>query len=148
MRPNLVDPGVPTGEFAVDPGPKPKRRILTDPGSVDMKAVSRTLGEWKEFAATKSSELLASWSQEEAVALVNQLAKAGFFETQKFGVYRHGGTVGWLSGLVEFPELSKVLVKLVTEIAPKAAFTSVMVSHNSLRSMHKDFTMTRAPTTM
>ena len=38
-----------------------------------------------------------------------QLAEGGFFEDRKFGVYRHGGTVGWLSGLAEYPEVTKLL---------------------------------------
>ena len=71
-------------------------------------------------------------------AFVNQLAEGGFFENRKFGVYRHGGEVGWLTGLVEFPDLSKVLTRLIVEVEPEASFTSVMVSHNSGRSMHKD----------
>ena len=104
-----------------------------------MKAVTKSSLEWKEYATNKSADLLDSWDQEEAFRVVEQLARTGFFESKKFGVYRHGGTVGWLSGLVEFPELSKVLARIVLEINPVAAFTSVMVSYNAPRAMHKDF---------
>ena len=79
-----------------------------------------------------------SWDHEGAVNFVNMLAEAGFFESRKFGVYRHGGEVGWLTGLVEFPDLSRVLTRLIVEVEPGASFTSVMVSHNAERSMHKD----------
>ena len=140
VRPDLIDPGEPTGELIVDPRSRPRRRIPEKraPSGVEMRSISKTTDEWKEFAATQSQKILDCWNMDEAVALVNQLARVNFFKDRKFGVYRHGGNVGWLSGLVEFPELSKVLVKLVLEVKPEAAFTSVMVSHNTTRSMHKD----------
>eukprot|EP00439_Symbiodinium_sp_Y106_P026580 s3624_g3.t1 len=141
VRPDLVDPGVPTDAMVVDSPPRPKRRIgeKRPVEDVEMKAVTKSSLEWKEYATNKSADLLDSWDQEEAFRVVEQLARTGFFESKKFGVYRHGGTVGWLSGLVEFPELSKVLARIVLEINPVAAFTSVMVSYNAPRAMHKDF---------
>ena len=141
VRPNLVDPGGPSDELVEEFAPKPRRRILekTGPENVEMKAMSKTPDELRQYVAAKSTELLASWSLERAIQLISYLADMDFFGSQKFGVYRHGGTVGWLTGLVEFPELSKVMVKIVIEIEPGASFTSIMVSHNSLRTMHKDF---------
>ncbi|CAE7388014.1 RE2 [Symbiodinium sp. CCMP2456] len=91
------------------------------------------------MATTGAEEVLREWSCEKAIELVKDLARLGFFEKKKFGVYRHGGTVGWLTGLVEYPQVAKVLTKLVVEIQPDATFTSVMVSHNGVRGMHKDF---------
>ena len=69
VRPNLVEPGAPTGEYVADPEPKPRRRILekTDPANVEMKSITRSADEWKDFAFSRSSEILMSWSQEEAV---------------------------------------------------------------------------------
>ena len=141
VRPDLVDPGVPTDIMVADSPPRLKRRIAEKRPmeEVEMKAVTKSSLEWKEYAKKRSADLLDSWDQEEAFKIVAQLASMGFFESKKFGVYRHGGTVGWLSGLVEFPELSKVLARIVLEINPEAAFTSVMVSYNAPRAMHKDF---------
>ena len=49
------------------------------------------------------------------------------------------GTVGWLTGLIEYPDLTKVLTRILVEVEPEAQFTSVLVTHNTTRSMHKDF---------
>ena len=141
VRPDLVDPGAPTTEFRVEDAPKPRRKIVTktNPQGVEMRAVGKVGGDIKELAITRAGELLTSWSTKEAVKLVNDLAELGFFQSKKFGVYRHGGAVGWLNGLVEYKEVAQVLVRLMLDAMPEAAFTSVMVSHNSQKGMHKDF---------
>ena len=54
--------------------------------------------------------------------------EAGFFDERKFGVYRHGGNVGWMKSLAEYPELGKMMAKVVLESCPEATFTSIMVS--------------------
>ena len=40
---------------------------------------------------------------------------------------------------MEYKEVAQVLVRLMLEAMPEATFTSVMVSHNSQKGMHKDF---------
>ncbi|CAE7945558.1 unnamed protein product [Symbiodinium sp. KB8] len=141
VRPDLVDPGAPTTEFRVEDAPRPKRKLATktNPQDVEMRAVGKVGSDIKELATTKAGELITSWSTEEALRLVNDLAELGFFQSKKFGVYRHGGTVGWLNGLVEYKEVAQILVRLMLDAMPEAAFTSVMVSHNNQRGMHKDF---------
>ena len=69
---------------------------------------------------------------------MDELAEADFFTERKFGVYRHGGAVGWLTGFAEFPQVSRALAKMVTEIVPEATFTSIWVSRNIQRLMHTD----------
>ena len=141
VRPDLIDPGVPTTEFHVENAPKPKRKVVTktDPQHVEMRVVGKVGDDLSELATTKAGDLLSRWSTVEAVSVINALAERGFFQSQKFGVYRHGGTVGWLNGLTEYREVAQVLVKLMLEAMPEAAFTSVMISHNGQKGMHKDF---------
>ncbi|CAE7233290.1 RE1 [Symbiodinium sp. CCMP2592] len=141
VRPNLVDPGRPDAELCVDDRSKPKRRVMgkTKLDEVEMKKL--TVGE-KELGAVATAEaeqLLQNWDLEKAKNLVIQLAREGFFSNQKFGVFRHGGTVGWMTGLVEYPEVSRMLSRVVTETCPTASFTSILVSCNTPKSIHKDF---------
>ncbi|CAE7771761.1 ycf43 [Symbiodinium sp. CCMP2456] len=141
VRANLVDPGAPDDDLYITTPPKPRRRVTekTDPKDVQMQAMAMTSDEIKELATTKAKEITNDWSLVQAMDLVEKLAGGGFFEHRKFGVYRHGGTVGWLSSVEEFPDLTKLLTKIVLEINPEATFTSVLVSHNTPRTMHKDF---------
>ncbi|CAE7231831.1 TY5A, partial [Symbiodinium sp. CCMP2456] len=141
VRANLVEPGTPDEDLYIATPPKPRRRITekTDSKEVQMRAITMTSDEVKELATVKAKEITDDWSLVRAMALVEKLAEGGFFEQRKFGVYRHGGTVGWLSSVEEFPDLTRLLTKIVLEINPEAAFTSVLVSHNTPRTMHKDF---------
>ncbi|CAE7211830.1 RXLR161 [Symbiodinium sp. CCMP2456] len=118
-----------------------RRRIdrKISPDKVQMRATTASPEDAGTIATTGAEEVLREWSSEKAIELIKDLARLGFFEKKKFGVYRHGGTVGWLTGLVEYPQVAKVLTKLVVEIQPDATFTLVMVSHNGVRGMHKDF---------
>ena len=61
-----------------------------------------------------------------------------FFSDKKFGVYRHGGAVGWMKGIEEFPDLVRLTCKVTCEIDPTATFTSMLVSCNALKPFHKD----------
>ncbi|CAE7767389.1 ycf43, partial [Symbiodinium sp. CCMP2456] len=141
VRPNLVDPGLPGGDLRVDTLPKPRRRVpqKTESKDVEMRVVRKLTEDIKELGTTAAREVLDEWSLEQALRLVDALAEKEFFADRKFGVYRHGGAVGWLSGVEDFPDLTKVLTRIVQEIDPEATFTSVMVSHNTPKVMHKDF---------
>ena len=139
VRPNLVDPGPPEEELRVE-APKPKRRIVTKTGPelVEMRAAALMTDEAKVVANTRAEEVLTDWSWDKATQLIYDLAQVDFFSTRKFGVYRHGGAVGWLSGLVDYPSISKLLVRYVTDTNPEATFTSLLVSYNAPKGMHKD----------
>ena len=141
VRHGLIDPGGPTDVLQVDSEPRPRRR-LTDkvsPNAVEMRAIVKVDDDVITLATERAQELLEQWSIEGAMSLIKALAAKEFFENKKFGVYRHGGTVGWLTGLIEYPNLTKVLTRIVVELEPEAQFTSVLVTHNTTRSMHKDF---------
>ncbi|OLQ05641.1 Retrovirus-related Pol polyprotein from transposon TNT 1-94 [Symbiodinium microadriaticum] len=141
IRHGLIDPGAPEDVLHVPAEPRP-RRWLTEklsPDNVEMRQLIQQNDDVGTLATDRAHELLEQWSTDGAMDLIRVLASKGFFENRKFGVYRHGGTVGWLTGLVEYPSLTKVLTKMVVEMAPEAQFTSVLVTHNTTRSMHKDF---------
>ena len=139
VRPNLVDPGRPEEELRVEP-PKPRHRVVTKTGPelIEMRAATLMTEEAKLVANQLAEKVLVDWSWEEATQLIYDLAKVEFFNTRKFGVYRHGGAVGWLSGIVDYPAISKMLVRYVTDTIPEATFTSLLVSFNAPKGMHKD----------
>ncbi|CAE7305023.1 unnamed protein product [Symbiodinium microadriaticum] len=105
---------------------------------VDMKVVSVDKSTTPAKVEEQATSLLEVWTIEEAYQFVDELAEADFFTERKFGVYRHGGAVGWLTGFAEFPQVSRALAKMVTEIVPEATFTSIWVSRNIQRLMHTD----------
>ncbi|CAE6966013.1 RE1 [Symbiodinium sp. CCMP2592] len=141
VRPNLVDPGQPEVELRADDKVKPRRRVTekTSPAGVEMKKLKAENKDLGSLATSEAAKLLQSWDVEEAKELVVQLAREGFFDAQKFGVFRHGGTVGWMTGLLEYPEVSKMLARVVKESCPLASFTSILVSCNVSKAIHKDF---------
>ena len=103
-----------------------------------MGAMAKSLDELRGLAVEPAKEILDSWSLPDAMSLVATLAKAEFFEQLKFGVYRHGGSVGWLKGVPEYPDLSRVLARIITEHEPEATFTSILVSCNTGKDIHRD----------
>ena len=140
VRANLVDPGPPEEELVVQEPPRPKRRLVekTPMGSIEMKRVNLSQEELGEYATARAQALLEKWSYEEAVRLVDELAQSNFFVDVKFGVFRHGGSVGWLTGTQEYPEVTRVLSTMVLETLPEATFTSMWVTRGSNRGQHKD----------
>ena len=113
-----------------------------------MKQVNLDPGQVQEMATMGAQKLLETWDYEDARDMVVDLAHRGFFDEVKFGVFRHGGTVGWLKGFDQYPELSRLLARMVLEAEPTATFTSIWVSHNSMRPLHQDLNMMNGPTTM
>ena len=138
VRPGLVDPGPPAEEWKVDDKPRRRLKAKTSYDRVEMKRVNLTREEQVTMATTTASQMLEVWDHEDARELVVALAEKGFFDELKFGVFRHGGTVGWMTGLEQYPDLSRLLARLVLEVEPTATFTSIWVSHNSQRPLHQD----------
>ena len=148
VRSGLRDPGLPDAQLHVSDDPR--RRVVGKRGAehVEMKQVNLDPGQVQEMATTGAQKLLETWDYEDARDMVVDLAHRGFFDEVKFGVFRHGGTVGWLKGFDQYPELSRLLARMVLEAEPTATFTSIWVSHNSMRPLHQDLNMMNGPTTM
>ncbi|CAE7373607.1 GIP [Symbiodinium sp. CCMP2592] len=108
------------------------------PELVEMKVLALNESELGAYAKTKAKLILEDWDVTKATELVGELGEAGFFEDKKFGVYRHGGSVGWMKGLPDHPELGTLLAKIILEFSPEATFTSIMVSKDCDRGYHKD----------
>ena len=140
VRPNLIDPGQPSTELVVEPV-KPRRRLgeKSRIDDIELRAVAVSGDEVKHWATEEAKDILENWDFHRAKILINHLARAKFFNERKFGVYRHGGSVGWMKGMQEFPDLVKLLTKFVTEVEPTATFTSILVSFNTQKALHKDF---------
>ncbi|CAE7364368.1 unnamed protein product, partial [Symbiodinium microadriaticum] len=139
VKHHLVDPGLPT--YEEEDVSRPRRKVVgkTPVKDIELRPIDLKGEELDEWIKTKATNLLDCWDQEEAVEMVDDLAEAGFFEDMKFGVFRHGGAVGWMRGFSEHPELSKVLSSILTYNNPEATFTAIMVARNMDRGMHKDF---------
>ncbi|OLP92560.1 Retrovirus-related Pol polyprotein from transposon TNT 1-94 [Symbiodinium microadriaticum] len=138
-RANLVEPGGPDLELRAEI-PKPRRRLKEKSSieNVEMRAAILEEEDIMKLATVTAEQVLSSWDVEQAQLLVTRLAMGHFFENRKFGVFRHGGAVGWMKGIDEFPHLVKVLAKLVLDSYPDAAFTSMLVSYNNKKQLHKD----------
>ena len=139
-RKKLVDPG-PPDEVVEAEIPKPRRRLAekTPVEQVEMRSMKLTDTDMDEYAETRSAVLLQDWDQKQATHLVDDLAEHNFFEERKFGVFRHGGSVGWLRGLGDYPELTKLLSRLILTANPEATFTAIQVARNMDKGMHRDF---------
>ena len=141
VRPRLIDPGLPQQELYVEHPPRPRRRVpeKMPVGRIEMKGLQITNEELTEYVKRRSECFLRDWDQDEAVRLVDELAERGLFEEVKFGVFRHGGSVGWMRGFAEYPELAQVLSQMILNVNPEANFTAIWVARNSERGLHKDF---------
>ena len=139
-RRKLVDPGPPTEEVEVAV-PKPRRRVTTKTpiAEVEMRAMDLKNQDIDEYAEARSAILLQDWDLQQAADFIDDLAEHNFFDERKFGVFRHGGSVGWLRGLGDYPRLSALLSKLITTANPEATFTAIQVARNMDRGMHRDF---------
>ncbi|CAE7229590.1 GIP, partial [Symbiodinium sp. CCMP2456] len=103
-----------------------------------MRKLQLSREELSEYAKDRSKALLDNWSYEEAERLVKELALSDFFDDVKFGVYRHGGVVGPLSGQTDYPEVTQVLSKMIQEVTPEATYTAMWVTKTSKLGIHKD----------
>ena len=140
VRPRLIDPGLPHEELQVEEAPAPRRRVVGKMPleSIEMRRMELSEEELGSYVRDRCKVLLENWDRGVALQVVDEVAETGFFDDKKFGVYRHGGTVGWLRGLHEHPELTRVLTRIVTEINPEANYMAIWVARNAERGMHKD----------
>ncbi|CAE7780733.1 unnamed protein product, partial [Symbiodinium sp. CCMP2456] len=140
VRSQLRDPGPPVCPELIPHMVKPRRKLTTKTPAehVELRSVNHKSLDLDDYVGTKARLLLEEWNQEEAVKLVDELAEAGFFDELKFGIFRHGGAVGWMRGFSEHPELSKVLSRIILTANPEATFTAILVGRNMDKGMHKD----------
>ncbi|CAE7227151.1 unnamed protein product, partial [Symbiodinium sp. CCMP2456] len=115
--------------------PKPRRRLAEKSRveDIEMKTVTLSAEEIKDWAAREVRAVLEDWDTQRAMSVIQQLARMSFFNDKKFGVYRHGGAVGWMKGIKEDPALTRMMTRIVVEVEPTAAFTSMLVSYNTKR---------------
>ena len=141
VRPRLVDPGPPRQELQAEEAPKPRRRLVgkTPEMLVEMRALHKDQEEFEEHVKRCAQMLLEDWDVQVALELVKELSDKGLFDEVKFGVFRHGGNIGWLRGLTDYPELARVLARVVLHYSPEATFTAIWVSRNQSKGMHRDF---------
>ncbi|CAE7812024.1 unnamed protein product [Symbiodinium sp. CCMP2592] len=141
VRAGLVDPGGPDGSHLEPTPPKPRRRLpeKTPMEDVELRSLSLSPEDLVEYIKDRSRVLLDDWSQPDCIKLVEELSEYGFFDDLKFGVFRHGGSVGWLKNFKEFPELAKVLSRIILHDHPEATFTAIMVARGNEKGMHRDF---------
>ncbi|CAE7443424.1 unnamed protein product, partial [Symbiodinium sp. CCMP2456] len=110
----------------------------TPAAEVELRALDLAKADLEEYAAQRSKVLLDKWDYYEALRLVDELAEAKFFEDRTFGIWRHGGAVGWTTAFKEFPDVARVMAKVVLELEPEATFTAICVMRNSQRGQHRD----------
>ena len=141
VRSDLIEPEPPDVKLVVDEIPKPRRRLVekSKMEDIELRVLDASGDEVQQWATEEAKNVLDNWDFPQAKTLINRLAKAKFFNERKFGVYRHGGSVGWMKGIQEYPDLVRLLTKYVLEVEPAAAFTSILVSYNTQKALHKDF---------
>ncbi|CAE7310954.1 GIP, partial [Symbiodinium microadriaticum] len=139
VRAGLHDPGPVTDEYIAEHPEPPDRRLRgKSAGSGDVVGLSKTQVvdelEWKR----RADELLRTWSQEEAEALVLEIARNLPQEETKYGMFRHGGKLGVTKATVERPWFARLLNRFFKEKVPDAEYAAVFVSNNNEREVHID----------
>ena len=120
VRPGLIDPGLPEEELMINEKPRKRMRMKQPLESVKLRKVILTEDELVTMATTAAAQLPEAWDHDDARELVVALAERNFSEDLKLGFFRHGGTVGWMTGFEQYPDLSRLLAGLVLEVEPTA----------------------------
>ena len=140
VRAGLVDPGEADGHVEAELPLPPSRRVREKArGSGDVVAVARLGSVWSEEEFKNNvKRVLDHWNQDEANDLMVQLALSLGPSEQKFGVFRHGGSVGLTRATYDKPWAAELFVRALREKAPESEFTAVYVSVNNSREVHVD----------
>ncbi|CAE7421078.1 Eef1g [Symbiodinium sp. CCMP2592] len=140
VRAHVVDPGLPEGEVEADlPGPPSKRVLEKARGSGDVVSISKSnpvFGD--ENLKNEINRVLEHWDEEEAHNLAVQVALSLGEGDRKFGVFRHGGSVGLTKVTYDKPWGAELLVRLMRERSPEAEFSALYVSVNTTKEVHID----------
>ena len=140
VRVGVEDPEPLDTDLQADlPGP-PSRRVREKArGSGDVVAVSKVqILDHGDRLELRARELLQDWSQEEAEKLIAHVSLGLDPGERKFGVFRHGGSVGLTKITYDKPWVAEVLVRAFKEKCPDAEFSAVYVSVNTSKDLHAD----------
>ncbi|CAE7233153.1 RE1 [Symbiodinium natans] len=83
----------------------------------------------------RAAQCLQEWNLEEAIQIINDEVAGTVL---KFGLFRHGGVVGFHKATSERPTLVKLATRALTELCPEAEFTSLYISSIDERRLHRD----------
>ncbi|CAE7339671.1 GIP [Symbiodinium microadriaticum] len=139
VRAGLHDPGPVPGEFEAPLPDPPERRVRgKSAGSGDVVGVSKAQVFHDTDYHLKAEELLREWSQEEAEALILEVARILPDDERNYGMFRHGGKLGVTRATVERPWLARVINRVFRERVPDAEYAALFVSVNNEREVHVD----------
>eukprot|EP00439_Symbiodinium_sp_Y106_P079760 s160_g18.t1 len=141
VRAGLVDPGGVEGDYEVDPPEPPLRRLRENAkGSGDVVSVSKVGPVASDDELKRQArQLLETWSQEEADELMVRVALSLGPNDKKFGVFRHGGSVGLTRVTYDKPWAAELFVRAFVEKVPEAEFSAIYVSVNANKEVHSDY---------
>ena len=108
-------------------------------GSGDIVAISKAktvVG--SEDLKARAVKVLDDWSQEEAEKLIVHVGLSLDPGDRKFGVFRHGGSVGLTRVTYDKPWFTELLVRAMKEKCPDAEFSALYLSVNTPRDVHVD----------
>eukprot|EP00439_Symbiodinium_sp_Y106_P017800 s6038_g2.t1 len=140
VRVGLEDPPPEQPNLEADlPGPPSRRLRDKARGSGDVVAVSKaqTVVGTEDFK-DRARRLLREWSQEEAEKLIIHIGLSLDPGDRKFGVFRHGGSVGLTRVTYDRPWITSLLVRAMKEKCPDAEFSALYLSVNTPRDVHMD----------
>ena len=141
VRAGLVDPGGVAGDYEADPPEPPLRRLREKAkGSGDVVSVSKVGPVASDDELKKQAKQLSeAWSQEEADELIVRIALSLGPNDKKFGVFRHGGSVGLTRVTYEKPWAAELLGRAFLERVPEVEFSAIYVSVNANKEVHADY---------
>ena len=139
VRAGLHDPGHVHESLETEMPEPPDRRVRgKSAGSGDVVGVSKAEVVDEGIFEDRASRLLQEWCQEEAEALIREVARVLPQEERIYGMFRHGGRLGVTKATVERPWFARVLTRILCEKAPDAEFAAVYVSINTEKEVHID----------
>ena len=139
VRSALYDPGPVEEELVSEEPAGPSKRLRgKSSGSGDVVAVSKATVFDEMAYQTRAEAVLEQWSQEEAEAIVTEIAWMLPSTENIYGMFRHGGKTGITRATIERPWFAKILLKLMLDKAPDAEFAAIFVSVNNEREVHID----------
>ena len=142
VRPGVHDPGPPEGILEAHPAPPPRRRLTRkttlgfedEPdGEARLHAVTTTTPHMA--SEERATACLFNWDLDEAIRILVDEARGS---TLKFGLFRHGGVIGFHKQTSERPALTRLAAKVMVEVSPEAEFTSLYISSSDERRLHRD----------
>ena len=149
VRAGLHDPGPPDGLLEADPSPPPPRRLTRkthigfeeEPPRERAVAVmdeeyqkNKTLPKFVD-SEQRATACLLQWDLEEAIKILKEEAS---YDILKFGLFRRGGIVGFHRSTSERSSLARLAARALLEMCPEAEFTSLYVSSQNERNLHRD----------